>query len=168
MHQKWKLKQSIPIQIQQYSTLKNLISRHSEQVQQLLQYSSCDNLKQLNVITWMWEPDSRVMMSFYVTWFWHLSGEIRRCTDDSMSLGRDFNQTTPKNNAGVNHDVTAVSLLSHNFQLVSHHYYWYDNMKIHQFAVVYDSTITTENVLKINCFGTSRNKHKYADYIMIL
>jgi hypothetical protein len=38
-------------------------------------------------------------------------------------------------------------------------------MKTYQFPAVCDSVTTTENVLKINCLTTSRDKHKYADYI---
>jgi hypothetical protein len=37
-------------------------------------------------------------------------------------------------------------------------------MKPYQFPAVYDS-ITTENVLKINCLRTSGDKLKSADYI---
>ena len=94
LHQKLKVKQSRDVT---HSTLKNLISkRHREQVQQL-----CDNilpvinLKQPNVITWMWEPDSRVMMSLYFLWFWYLYGETWSCEVDSKALDRDFNHTLP-------------------------------------------------------------------------
>jgi hypothetical protein len=125
------------IEIWQYWTLKNVISRLSEQVQYL-----CDNilpvtnLKQPNIINWTWERTAEWWCHF-VLWFWHLSGETWSCT------------------------------LYSNFELVLHHYYWQDNIKIYQFPAACDSMITTENVLKVNCLRTWRDKHKSADYIMI-